>query len=64
MRQHESGQCTSTKGKRPLELIYSEVCRTRVEARIREKYFKSGIGRDKIKEINQARVAELADAQS
>ena len=38
---------------RPFELIYSEACKTRPEARIREKYWKSGIGKEKLKKFSK-----------
>ena len=64
LQQHRVGQSNSTKNKLPFKLIYSEQCSDRIEAHKREKYFKSGQGRDEIKRIDLAGVAELADAQS
>ena len=46
--QHNSGRVRSTKNKMPLKLIHFEKYATRTEAREREKYFKSGIGREEI----------------
>jgi putative endonuclease len=43
---HNSGKNKSTKGHRPWKLVYIEKYPTRMEAREREKYFKSGIGRE------------------
>lgn len=63
LKQHEQGQSPSTKWRLPVQLIYVDICETREAARIREKYFKSGFGREIIKEIN-ADVAELVYAQS
>jgi putative endonuclease len=40
----------STMNRGPFELIYSEECSSREEARKREKYLKSGIGREFIKQ--------------
>ena len=48
---HNCGYERTTKPYRPFELIYSEVVETRVEARIRERYFKSGIGRDFLRRL-------------
>ena len=48
---HNHGHERTTRPYRPFELIYSEVVETRVEARIREKYFKSGIGKDFLRSI-------------
>jgi putative endonuclease len=41
---HNSGRVPSTRYRRPLELVYHERCATRIEARQREKYLKSGPG--------------------
>lgn len=49
--QHNNGKNPSTINKRPLKLIYFEKFDSRVKAREREKYFKSGSGREKLKEI-------------
>jgi len=45
-------------------LVHHEKYATRQEARRREQFFKSGEGRELIKQIENARVAEQADAQS
>ncbi len=44
VKQH-NGHSQFTKGFRPWKLVYSEFVGTREEARIREKYFKTGAGR-------------------
>jgi len=44
--QHNAGYVKSTKGYRPWKIIYTESFSTLVEARNREVYFKSGIGRE------------------
>jgi len=41
---HNSGKIFSTKSRRPLKLIYTEVCLNEKDARQREKYLKTGIG--------------------
>jgi len=51
IKEHNSGFVFSTKGYRPWKLIYWEPVGTRVEARIREKYWKSGIGKERLKSI-------------
>ncbi|MEX2028201.1 MAG: GIY-YIG nuclease family protein [Candidatus Curtissbacteria bacterium] len=51
LRQHFSAQVVSTRLKLPLELIHVEICESRVEARRVEKFFKSGFGREVIKEL-------------
>ncbi|MFC2114465.1 GIY-YIG nuclease family protein [Bacteroidota bacterium] len=49
--EHNSGKNKSTKAFRPWKLVYFEKFETRFEARNREKYLKSGIGREFIKDI-------------
>ena len=51
LKQHFSGQSKSTKYRLPLELVHVEICKTRLEARKTEKFFKSGYGREIINEI-------------
>jgi putative endonuclease len=48
---HQSGRNKTTAPYRPFQLIYFELCETRVEARLREKYFKSGVGKEKLRKI-------------
>ena len=49
--EHNAGYVFSTKGFRPWKLIYKEEVKDRKEARIREKYFKSGFGKELLKSI-------------
>jgi putative endonuclease len=49
--QHNLNQAVGTRGKGPWKLVYSEALPDRKTAREREKYFKSGIGREKLKEL-------------
>ncbi len=44
--QQNKGQNLSTKAYKPFKLIYVESHKTRIEARKREKYLKSGIGKE------------------
>ncbi|KKT57655.1 MAG: GIY-YIG catalytic domain protein [Candidatus Giovannonibacteria bacterium GW2011_GWC2_44_9] len=46
---HNRGQVFSTKGRRPFELIYYEACLDDHDARVREKYLKSGPGKRYLK---------------
>lgn len=48
--EHNNGKTTSTKGYRPWNLFFFETVNTRSEARDREKYLKSGAGKEKIKQ--------------
>jgi len=49
--EHNSGKVKSTKAFRPWILIYSEPFLNRVIARKKEKFWKSGDGRERIKEM-------------
>ena len=51
IRRHNDVRERTTKAYRPFELIYSEKHPTREEARKREKYFKSGVGKEFLKKI-------------
>ncbi len=51
IKRHNDGRERTTKFYKPFELIYSEVCNTRIEARVREKYWKSGVGKEKLRKI-------------
>jgi putative endonuclease len=48
--EHNKGYTKSTKGYRPWKLFFFETFQSRAEARSREKYYKSGIGKEKIKQ--------------
>ena len=48
---HNKGREKTTKPYAPFRLIYTEVCANRVKARMREKYWKSGIGKQKLRDI-------------
>ncbi|OYD16231.1 endonuclease [candidate division WOR-3 bacterium JGI_Cruoil_03_44_89] len=58
LKEHNSGKTKSTKGYRPWKIFFVERCNNRQEAREREKYWKSGIGKEKLKEILCAPVAQ------
>lgn len=47
--EHNLGKNKSNRPYRPWTLVYSESFSTRVDARSREKYLKSGIGREFLK---------------
>jgi putative endonuclease len=49
--EHRLGKVRSTKGKRPLHLVHEENFQTRDEALTREKYLKSGFGREEKRNI-------------
>ncbi|MDO5655301.1 MAG: GIY-YIG nuclease family protein [Flavobacteriaceae bacterium] len=50
LKEHNSGKTKSTKGFRPWKLFFSEEFESREIARKREKYLKSGYGKQWIKE--------------
>ena len=54
LREHNGGYNQSTRSRVPFRLIYAEQCASRGEARGREKYLKSGKGRDFLKSQVQA----------
>ncbi len=60
--EHNTGKEQTTKPYRPFKLLITEELRTRVEARKREKYYKSGIGKERL--YNIAEVAKLVDAHA
>jgi putative endonuclease len=49
--EHNKGKNRSTKAYKPFKLIYSEAFETRKEARKREIYLKSGIGKEFLKSV-------------
>ncbi len=51
VKEHNRGKNKSTKPYIPWTLVYFENVETLAEAREREKYFKSGIGREQLKKI-------------
>jgi putative endonuclease len=51
LKRHNGGFEKTTKPYKPFFLIYQETLATRAEARKREKYLKSGIGKEFLKSI-------------
>ncbi|WP_421774516.1 GIY-YIG nuclease family protein [Gracilimonas sp.] len=49
--QHQKGYEKTTKPYAPFRLIHSEIFDTRIEARKREKYLKSGAGKEFLRSI-------------
>ncbi|WP_140937070.1 GIY-YIG nuclease family protein [Sphingobacterium lumbrici] len=50
--EHNSGKTKSTKGFIPWTLIYIEEVDSRIEAREKEKYYKSGFGKEYLKALD------------
>ena len=51
VKEHNAGKQKSTKAYTPWKLVYFEEFSSRIDARAREKYFKSGSGREFLKRI-------------
>jgi putative endonuclease len=49
--EHQSGKNKTTRPYRPFEIILIEEFQSRIEAREREKYLKSGIGKEFLKSV-------------
>jgi putative endonuclease len=49
LKDHNYGRVFSTKGFRPWRVLYKEECPDRKNARVREKYLKSGVGKEFLK---------------
>jgi putative endonuclease len=51
LKEHNAGKTKSTKGFLPWVIIYKEELKSRLEARKREIYLKSGIGKEFLKSL-------------
>lgn len=49
--EHNTGREKTTRPYAPFVLLYTEQCSDRVQARVREKYLKSGVGKEFLKSI-------------
>ena len=49
--EHNNGKTKSTKGFRPWKKLYLEEVSGRTTARVKEKYYKSGIGKEFLKSL-------------
>lgn len=56
--EHNRGKTKSTKAFKPWEIVFIEEVTTRIEARQLEKYYKSGAGREKIKELSTSKIKD------
>ena len=59
IKDHLNGKVRATKNRRPLLLIHYEAFSNRVDAKTREKFIKSGFGRDQLKKALQNKLKEL-----
>jgi putative endonuclease len=48
---HNKGKTESTRNRRPFVLVYKESCNSLNEAREKEKFYKSGCGREVLKKL-------------
>jgi len=51
LHRHNSGYEKTTRAYAPFDLIFTEEFQTRTQARVKEKYLKSGIGKEFLKKI-------------
>jgi putative endonuclease len=51
--EHQSGKNKTTKPYRPFKIILVQECATRQEARERERYLKSGVGKEFLKSLSR-----------
>lgn len=49
IKQHNAGEVEATKNRRPLQLVYYEARLEKANAQKRERYFKTGFGREFLK---------------
>ena len=57
--EHNSGNVASTKNRRPLKLIYYEACLNENDAKQREIYLKSGMGKKYLRNRNKHYMQDL-----
>ncbi|MEK7637788.1 MAG: GIY-YIG nuclease family protein [Patescibacteria group bacterium] len=57
--QHRQGKSFATKSRLPLKLVYYEVCLSWKDARAREKFLKSGMGKRYLKNRSQDYLTNL-----
>ena len=53
LERHNAGRVRSTKSRRPYIIAYIESCESSEEARQREKFLKSGAGREELKTLER-----------
>jgi putative endonuclease len=51
IKEHNSGKERTTRAYRPFKLLYTEQCKDRILGRKREKYWKSGVGKEKLRQL-------------
>jgi len=51
LKEHNSGKNRYTKGLKPWKIVYREQCENWEKGRVREKYLKSGVGKEYLKSL-------------
>ncbi|MDD5614280.1 MAG: GIY-YIG nuclease family protein [Candidatus Omnitrophica bacterium] len=65
IKEHNKGKTRSTKFYKPWIVFYKEYCQTRKKARFRERFLKSGVGREFLKDkLHCVPVAQLDRASA
>ncbi|QLE01501.1 GIY-YIG nuclease family protein [Galbibacter sp. BG1] len=54
LKRHNNGREKTTKPYLPFKLIFSEICKDRKEGRQREKYWKSGVGKEYLRTLRDS----------
>jgi putative endonuclease len=54
LKTHNKGKTSSTRSRVPFVLILKETCNSRKDAREKEKYYKSGKGREILKKLDSS----------
>ncbi len=62
--EHNAGRCRYTSGRRPWELIYTEEYSARSDAMRRERFLKSGQGREFLRQILKSYAGSAPEAHS
>ncbi len=60
LERHNKGYEKTTRPYAPFNLIFTEECIDRPNARIREKYWKSGIGKQQLRNLRESQSAGLS----
>jgi putative endonuclease len=58
VKEHNAGYGQATRSRGPFQIVYVERCDSRLEARKREKFLKSGVGREFLKTVVSGRSGE------
>jgi len=59
LKEHKRGENKSTKGRRPLVFVYAEIHKSKVDAKRRERYFKTDKGKSSLKQMLRSSLDNL-----